>query len=110
MDIILQSNIVGDIIDVDLRKLKKLRGKIAKLRGKPNNVLSRELESIAASLGREKADRGKEPTWVSRLMPGRNPVSIPNHPGALKRFTAGNILDQLEEDIDLLEEHLEGGQ
>lgn len=44
---------------------------------------------------------GKEPTWVSTVIPGAPPVSIPNHPGELNRFTVKGILTQLEADLDL---------
>jgi hypothetical protein len=43
---------------------------------------------------------------MSRLIPNSRPISIPDHPGSLKRFTAGNILDALEQDIFALEEML----
>lgn len=35
------------------------------------------------------------------------PLSIPNHPGDLSRFTAKSILDTLEEDLDAIQESLE---
>ena len=68
-------------------------------------IKTRELEELAKALGRKlDTQRGKEPTWVSEL-PGRNAVSIPRHGGGdLKRGTAGNILYQLELDLDELEE------
>lgn len=88
------------------KKLAKLRQRINELREKSGNIPPRKLESIAKALGRVRADRGKEPTWISRLLPNSRPISIPNHPGVLNRFTAGNILDQLENDIFMLEEIL----
>ena len=39
-------------------------------------------------------------------MPGFFPISIPNHPGALKKGTARNIIGALEEDLDELEQQL----
>ncbi len=103
---LLQSNIAGDIIVMNSKKLEKLRARIEKLRKKPCNISSRELENIARSLGRELNSRGKEPTWVSTLLPKSRPISIPNR-ATLKKFTAGNIMDQLENDISELEAEIE---
>src|SRR5689334_8412796 len=86
-------------------KIRKLRSKIEALRGK-GGVKSAELESLARSLGRKRANTGKEPTWISEELPDRRPVSIPSHPGDLNRFTARGILDQLEGDLDRYEELL----
>ena len=86
------------------RKLSRLRKLIQTLRGRLGNIKSRELESLARALGRKLDNRGKEPTFISELLPQARPLSIPHHPNALKKGTAGNILDQLEKDIDDLEE------
>lgn len=90
-------------------KLRKLRRKHSALLKKPGNVSSRELVSLAKSLGRKKSDRGKHLTWVSTLLNDATPISIPEHPGTLPRYTAGNILDQLEQDIFMFEEELNSG-
>jgi hypothetical protein len=77
------------------------------LRQRPANIRSLELQSLARALGRVRdTSRGKEPTFVSLLLPASRPLSIPDHPGSLKRFTAGNILDVLEQDIFALEDML----
>ena len=86
-------------------KIRKLRSEIEALRGR-RGIKSAELESLARRLGRRRAKRGKEPAWVSEKFPSSSPVSIPNHPGDLNRFTAGSILDQLEADLDRYEELL----
>jgi len=88
---------------MDLKKIQKLRDKIEKLRGR-GGVNATELETLARQLGRKKARRGKEPTWVSEIFPDSRPVSIPSHPRDLNRFTAAGILDQLEGDLDRHEE------
>jgi hypothetical protein len=54
---------------------------------------------LAEALGRRRADRGSEPTFVSDAFPGLRPLTIPSHSKPLKRFTALSVLDQLEEDI-----------
>lgn len=82
-------------------KLKKLRLEIDKLRGR-GGIKSRELEALAEALGRKCHPRGSEPTWISEVT-GFRPISIPNHPTDLNKFTARNILDQLEADIDKIE-------
>jgi len=89
---------------MDKRKLSRLRRRIQDLRARLGNIKSRELESLARALGRKLNDRGKEPTFISELLPQSRPLSIPHHAKTLKRGTAGNILDQLEKDIDALEE------
>jgi hypothetical protein len=88
------------------RKLQRLRKRLEALRTRLGNIQSRELESLAKALGRKRANRGSEPTYVSELLPLSRPLSIPHHSTTLKRGTAGNILDQLERDIEALEELL----
>ncbi len=85
------------------RKLARLRRELDALRTRTGSITREELESLAKRLGRKRVNRGKEPTyeWPGR---SRNALSIPQpHGTTLKKGTACNILDQLEEDIDLLE-------
>lgn len=88
------------------RKLRQLRKRLQALRARVRNIESRELESLARAVGRKRADRGKEPTFIHTLLPQSRPLSIPHHSAALKVGTASNILDQLEKDLDDLEELL----
>jgi hypothetical protein len=84
-----------------LKKLAKLRGELDAYRGNGCRGISpRDLESFARKLGRNRAKRGSEPNWVSEEFNDLRPVSIPHHSRDLSRFTAGSILDQLEEDIE----------
>ena len=78
------------------RKLKKVERDIRSLRAGSGNVHRRQLVSLAKTLGRQKSDRGKEPTYVSTIFPDMRPVTIPSHPGAMPQFTVESILDQLE--------------
>jgi hypothetical protein len=90
-------------------KLDKLKRELSKLRRQSAGIRSRDLQSLAKSLGRRRIKkRTGEPTWISTRFANARPISIPDHPGALKRFTAGNILDQLEQDLFLFEEELGG--
>lgn len=89
---------------MDKIKLNRLKRKIDKMRQHPANIRAQELISVAEALGRKISNRGKEPTYVSVLLPSSTPISIPNHPGSLNRFTAGSILDAFEQDIFNLEE------
>ena len=90
------------------RKLRRCEQRLAKLRRSVPSA--RQLEGLATSLGRKRVRRGKEPTWESMVFPNLRPVSIPRH-SFLSRFTAGNILSQLEEDIFRYKEMPEiGGQ
>lgn len=81
-------------------KLVKIRRKIDSLRNRIKSIRSSELVKIALSLGREKVNRGKEPTYERS---DGFPLTIPSHPGTLPVGTAASILDQLEEDIERLE-------
>jgi hypothetical protein len=85
------------------KKLKKLRQQIDILR-RHGGVKTRELEELAKALGRKRHKRGNEPTWVSEELRGSYPISIPSHTTDLNKFTARNILNQLESDLDELEE------
>ena len=89
------------------RKLNKIKQDIDGFRNR-GGVKSSKLESLAKRLGRDKSNRGKEPTWVNKQFPDLRPLSIPHH-GArdLNKFTARGILDQLEEDFEKWEEVLE---
>jgi len=44
--------------------------------------------------------------YMSEVFPQLSPLSIPSHPGTLKRFTALSIINQLDEDILQWEEYL----
>ena len=84
------------------RKLRKLQERLNTLR-RTGGLASSELESLAQALGRERHPRGSEPTWVSTVLPGARPLTIPHHSRDLNRFTAKSILEQLEVDLDDLE-------
>jgi hypothetical protein len=91
---------------MDSKKLQKIRDTMGQLRQR-RGIKSGELESLARMLGRVLGNRGKEPTWVSVNFPGLRPLSIPRHgKKELNRFTASNILDQLEYDLDKFEENV----
>ena len=64
------------------------------------NLRSSELVSLAISLERTRSNRGKEPTYVSTSLLQSRPLSIPGHPGTLKRGTALSILNHLEGDVE----------
>ena len=80
------------------KQLIRLQAKIDALR-EQGSVKPAELESIATSLQRSTSGSGKHPMWKSNALPSRPPLSIPNHSKELNRFTARQILEQLEEDI-----------
>jgi len=84
---------------MDERQKSKFGKRIAKLRRRSNNIRSRELKALALSMGRIPKNTGKHPTFEGGP-PGTFPISIPDHPGTLKRFTAENILDVLERDLE----------
>jgi len=86
-------------------KLGQLRRRIEALRSRPRGIQSRELEALAKALGRKRSNRGKDPAYISELLPRNPPVTIPHHSKPLKIGTAINILDQLDRDLNDLEEH-----
>lgn len=88
------------------RKLNKIKQEVDGFRAR-GGIKSSELESLARRLGRDRSIRGKEPTWVNKQFPYLRPLSIPHHGSRdLNKYTAGGILDQLEEDIEQWEEVL----
>ena len=87
------------------KQIARLRQEIERLR-RSGGVKSRELQELAKSLGRKRHNRGKEPNWVSEIFDDVFPISIPDHPGDLNKYTARGILSQLENDLDKLEETL----
>ncbi len=89
------------------KKLDKIERKLEILRSRQANIRDRELVSLAKSLGRLRSPRGKEPTYINEFFQHLRPLSIPSHPRALNRFTAGSIIDQLELDILAWDEFLE---
>jgi hypothetical protein len=91
------------------KKLKRLRRDIEKLRRK-GDIKERELRSLAERVGRKRGIRGKEPTYVSERFPDR-PLSIPAQ-RVVNRYTALDILNELEQDLDEIEATLEdqGGE
>ena len=84
---------------MDPKKIRKLRNEIQGMRRR-GGIRPAELESLARSVGRVRHKRGKEPSWVSTVFPEAPPVSIPNHPGDLSKYTARSILNELEADLD----------
>ncbi|HMD87848.1 MAG TPA: hypothetical protein VKF38_01675 [Anaerolineaceae bacterium] len=91
---------------MDENELKKLKTRLAKLRNQVANMTNAKLVSFAGALGRTRSKRGKEPTYISELLPYSLPISIPGHK-KINKFTAGSILDAFEKDIEELEEILE---
>ena len=88
-------------------KLDKIRKLVEGLRNKGGIGYS-ELESLARALGRVPSKRGKHQTWVNQTFDDLRPLSIPRHGSKdLNKYTANNILDQLELDLDKFEELIE---
>ena len=85
------------------KKIKSLGNKIESLRGQ-GGIKSKELESIAKSLGRIRHKRGKHTTWISPIFPDLRPISIQHHSKDPNRHVANNILNQLEIDLTRFEE------
>jgi len=86
-----------------LERIKKLHEALKNT----NGIKSKQLQNLARQLGREIDKRGKEPTWINPYFKDLRPVSIPCHSGEMKRFTAQNVLNYLEEDIEHWEDWLD---
>ena len=92
------------------KRVGKLRDELQKLRAQAADLGQARLEGFAKKLGRvRKPVNTKEPQWVSTLLTGSRPISIPGH-RTIKRFTAKSILDDFEADLDRLEELADGEQ
>lgn len=88
--------------------LKRLRAELKQLRSNFAPVNSNVLERYASAVGRQKENRGKEPTWVRKLDPHLSPpLSVPNHSKDVKAGTARSIIDQLLADIDEWEQFID---
>jgi hypothetical protein len=90
---------------MDRAKIKRLRRQLESLRAGAFNLKPSMLIGFAESVGRTRANRGKEPTYVSILL-GRNPLSIPGH-STINGFTAKAIIKVLEADLDVWESLVE---
>jgi hypothetical protein len=88
------------------KKLDKLKRLHSGLLAQCANLKSRQVMNFAERLGRCRIAQGKEPTFVSSPFPCLSPITIPGHP-RLKKYTAKNILYQLEEDLFKIEELVE---
>ncbi len=88
-------------------KLAKIKERIDAARRK--SVTARDLIAIATALGRrEQTGRGKEPLYVSTLLPNVFPIAIPKHGNAnFKPGTKKNILNDLEGDWLKLKEQID---
>lgn len=90
---------------MNLKKLHRIRQAIETLRRR-RGIKSKELEALARALGRTKYKRGKEPTWINDAFKDLRPISIPHHSSEPNIYTANNILDQLEIDLERIEESI----
>ena len=84
-------------IRMNAKKIRKIQERIDRARGQ-SGVKPTEIEGIAKLLKRKPSGKGKHPQWISQLLPHQPPISIPHH-NSLNKFTAAQILDQLEQDL-----------
>ena len=89
----------------DLKNVKKARKRIAGLLKGKANIRPRKLERLAKALGWQfQAGQGDEPRYVHKR--DVSPLTIPNHPGALKPLTAKSILQKMDAVLFEQEEEL----
>ncbi len=92
---------------MDEKKLVKIKREIDSARQRAGNLKHRDLAKIAKMLGRVRSkERTNEPTFISTLL-NTNVITIPDHAKGLNKYTALNILNQLEDDVYKLEEQIE---
>ena len=83
------------------KALAKVRDKLESMLRSPRGLKSRDLESIAQKLGRTRAKRGSEPTWVREDQPLLTPpLSIPHHSADMPPGTAKSVIEALLSDAD----------
>jgi hypothetical protein len=97
---------------LDRRRLDKIDRQLQSIQASPYGVRASDLVSLAVKLGRNKVNRGKEPTYERGvLIPGSVafPLTIPGHAGDLKVGTVKSIVNALQNDVDehrqLLDQH-----
>jgi hypothetical protein len=89
-----------------------LERQLLSLQASPYGVRGSDLASLAKKLGRQKVNRGKEPTYErGPLVQGMlaYPLTIPGHPGDLAVGTVKSIVNSLLSDVDEYRQLLESG-
>lgn len=90
-----------------LAKIKKI---LQEMQRSPQGRNALEFEGLARALGRERDQRGKEPTWARRDKPELiRPLSIPAHSSSVRPGTARSIIRALLDDVTVWERYLNGG-
>ncbi len=90
-------------------KLRKIKDELIAARKTPQRA--RDLESLAASLGRKLVNRGKHPIWESTVFK-IPPVPIPHHgkPPEVSKAVRNGVLDALWRDYEEWKNRLEEGE
>jgi hypothetical protein len=89
--------------------LAKIRRTLLEMQRNPRGHKSVEFEGLARALGRQRDNRGKEPTYMRRRDPElARPLSIPAHSTDVRIGTAMSIIDVLLADVAQWEAYLRG--
>lgn len=91
------------------QRIGEIRGRIADMRNRLENIKFSEMSALAQSVGRAQRPGSSPPMYVSPL-PGRRALPIHYHPGCMKKGTAKASLDIIEGDLDAWEVQLEEGK
>lgn len=94
---------------MESKRLNRLKRRWEGLRSAPAGIKRIKLKNLAEALGLRSEKRGKEPTYVSDDFPYLTPLSIPSH-REINKFTAKDILGQLEVYFSAWEERLSQNQ
>lgn len=87
--------------------ISNLRRELERLRSRKYNLKLADLVRFAKKIGRKRdTSRGREPTYVSVVIPGARPLSIPGHK-KVNPHTANSVMDSFEADLDQWEDILE---
>lgn len=91
------------------KHLAKIKKTLLAMQRNPRGHKSVEFEGLARALGRQRDNRGKEPTYMRRENPElARPVSIPSHHFDVTVGTATSIISALLDDVSVWEAYLRG--
>jgi hypothetical protein len=105
-------NVISPAISLrchDADHLGKIKRALLEMQRNPRGRKSAEFEGLARALGRQRDNRGKEPTYMRRRDPElTRPLSIPAHSADVRIGTAMSIIDTLLDDVAQWESYLRG--
>ncbi|WP_174999077.1 hypothetical protein [Rugamonas aquatica] len=91
------------------KHLAKIKKTLLAMQRSPRGHKSAEFDGLARALGRQRDNRGKEPTYMRRHDPElARPLSIPAHGVDVKVGVAASIIQALLDDVAQWEAYMRG--